>query len=275
GVSAGGGDRDVSWAFRDLTTLIRRQPKIQGYVYTELTDIEWEHNGFANYDRTPKAFGYDAFVPDMRPNELNGADFIGSGGPPARVVRPGGAVTVPVFVSHFSDRAYRPAVRWWVDGWTDEADSLMVVTPRSRPASWKAYDVEELEPVTFTAPDRPFVGSVNLTLRDPNNQRIAANYVNLVVRPEKPLPRVERRGAREGVRPRSRRPPALVGRGGQPRGEGLRPRPGLLRIPAESPRGRGQGPARPVLPPARGRVEGGPREGRLALAGQPAGLPAD
>ncbi len=54
GVSAGGGDRDVSWGFRDLTTLLRRQPKIQGYVYTELTDIEWEHNGFVNYDRTPK-----------------------------------------------------------------------------------------------------------------------------------------------------------------------------------------------------------------------------
>ncbi len=56
GVSAGGGDRDISWCFRDLTTLLRRQPKIQGYVYTELTDIEWEHNGFFNYDRTPKHY---------------------------------------------------------------------------------------------------------------------------------------------------------------------------------------------------------------------------
>src|SRR6476469_3415497 len=44
-VGAGGGDRDVSCGFRHLTTQQRRYPKIQGYVYTEPTDIEWEHNG--------------------------------------------------------------------------------------------------------------------------------------------------------------------------------------------------------------------------------------
>ena len=30
-VSAGGGDRDISWGLRDLTTQLRRHPKIQGY----------------------------------------------------------------------------------------------------------------------------------------------------------------------------------------------------------------------------------------------------
>ena len=71
-MSAGGGDRDISWGLRDLTTQLRRHPKIQGFVYTELTDIEWEHNGLVNYDRTPKVFGYDTWLPDMRPNELHG-----------------------------------------------------------------------------------------------------------------------------------------------------------------------------------------------------------
>ena len=71
-VSAGGGDRDISWGLRDLTTQLRRQRKIQGFVYTELTDIEWEHNGLVNYDRTPKRFGYDTWLPDMRPSELLG-----------------------------------------------------------------------------------------------------------------------------------------------------------------------------------------------------------
>ena len=35
-VSAGGGDRDISWGLRDLTTQLRRHRKIQGFVYTEL-----------------------------------------------------------------------------------------------------------------------------------------------------------------------------------------------------------------------------------------------
>src|SRR5262249_19100722 len=111
--------------------------------------------------------------------------------------RPGEKVTVPVFVSHFSELKFQPKLRWWVSGWTDSADLMNVVPPRSVPASWKEYDVQELEPVTFTAPVVPFVGSVNLTLRDPENRRIAANFVNLVVRPEAPLPRVERSDERQ------------------------------------------------------------------------------
>ena len=94
-VSAGGGDRDISWGLRDLTTQLRRHPKIQGFVYTELTDIEWEHNGLANYDRTPKVFGYDTWLPDMRPDELMGADFIGYDAPPAIVGKPGETISVP------------------------------------------------------------------------------------------------------------------------------------------------------------------------------------
>lgn len=192
GISSGSGDRDVSWSFRDLTTQLRRQPKIQGYVYTELTDIEWEHNGFFNYDRTPKQFGYDAFIPDMRPSELNGADFVGFDAPPAIVARPGETITVPVFISHFSDRTFEPKLRWWLDGADDRGDVIMVSSPRSIPATWTLYDVKEQEPIRVKLPDRPFVGSLNLTLRDPNNGRFAANYVNIVVRADKPQPRAER-----------------------------------------------------------------------------------
>ena len=199
GVGAGSGDRDVSWCFRDLTTLIRHQPKIQGYVYTELSDIEWEHNGFVNYDRSPKTFGYGAFVPDMRPNELNGADFVGYGGPPVIVAKPGELVTVPVFISHFSDRKFEPKLRWWVDGWDSRGNITVVSEPVSRPESWRLYDVLDLEPVSFRAPSRPFVGAVALTLRDPENHRFAANYVNIVVKADAAPPRVERAGDQEAV----------------------------------------------------------------------------
>ena len=191
GVSAGGGDRDISWSFRDLTTILRRQPKIQGYVYTELTDIEWEHNGFFNYDRTAKHYGYDAFLPDMHVNELQGADFVGFDGPPAIVARPGETITVPVFISHFSDRAFEPKLRWWLDGLDDRGDLIMASSPQSVPATWKLYDVTEQQAIRVKVPDRPFVGSLNLTLRDPENHRFAANYVNVVVRPDKPAPRAQ------------------------------------------------------------------------------------
>ena len=47
GLGAEGGDKDISYTFKFLTTELRRHAKICGYVYTELTDIEWEHNGLA------------------------------------------------------------------------------------------------------------------------------------------------------------------------------------------------------------------------------------
>lgn len=193
GVSAGGGDRDISWCFRDLTTLLRRQPKIQGYVYTELSDIEWEHNGFFDYDRTPKSFGYEAFMPDMRVSELQGPDFIGFDAPPAIVGRPGETIEVPLFVSHYSERPGTPKLRWWASGFDERGNEIMVAQPRTREIEWTPYGVRTLEPVSLKLPDRPFVGALMLALRDDQGRRIAANYVNLVVKPEQPRPRIERR----------------------------------------------------------------------------------
>jgi len=59
GISARMGDLDVSWCFKFLTDLLRKQEKVCGYVYTELQDIEWECNGIVNYDRSRKDFGYE------------------------------------------------------------------------------------------------------------------------------------------------------------------------------------------------------------------------
>ena len=65
-----------------LTNELRLHEKIQGYIYTELSDIEWEHNGFYNYDRSAKEFGYDAFVPGMTTRDMQGEDFVGYDDPP-------------------------------------------------------------------------------------------------------------------------------------------------------------------------------------------------
>ena len=92
--------------------------------------------------------------PDMRPNELNGADFIGYDGPPAIVVKPGEMVTVPVFVSHFSDRTYAPTapVVGHRLGRQRRPDQPRRSPSRGR-RRWTPYDVTEQEPLTFRAPN--------------------------------------------------------------------------------------------------------------------------
>ena len=189
-VGAGSGDRDVSWGFHDLTTILRSYPKIQGYIYTELSDIEWEHNGFLNYDRSPKDFGYSAFVPNMTPADLQGADFVGYNCEPALTVKPGELIAVPVFVSHYSDRTDAPTLKWWVSGTNDQGKDISI-EPRERSVEWTPYNVKAQKRIAFRIHE-PFVGAVGLELVDSSGKRIAANYVNVVVQPESPQPRIER-----------------------------------------------------------------------------------
>ncbi len=113
GVGALDGDRDISWSFRFLTNELRRQPKLSAYVFTQLHDVEWEYNGFLNYDRTPKEFGYD-------PQLINAADVLAVDAAPVRRAAPGEHVRVDVSSSHYGAREFGEVVLQWrlsgVDG---------------------------------------------------------------------------------------------------------------------------------------------------------------
>jgi hypothetical protein len=111
-VSAGSGDRDISWVFLFLTNLLRKYGKVCGYVYTELEDIEWEHNGFMNYDRSPKEFNYPA---NITLADLQGADFPVLDCPPYQKIDPRGHVSIPVLLSHWSERP-NLKIRVFADG---------------------------------------------------------------------------------------------------------------------------------------------------------------
>lgn len=186
-VGAGGGDRDVSWGFHFLTNELRLHEKIQGYIYTELTDIEWEHNGFYNYDRSAKEFGYDAYIPGMTTRDLQGEDFIGYDAPPALKAA---AFSLPVFVSHFSARTDQPTLRWWLTG-TDDFGAPVTTPPQSVPVKWAPFHVVSQTPLEVRVPgNRPFTGAVSMELLDATGKRIAANFVNVVTR-SAPSPRIE------------------------------------------------------------------------------------
>ncbi len=178
-VGAGGGDRDVSWGFHFLTNELRRHEKVQGYIYTELSDIEWEHNGFYNYDRSAKEFGYDAFVPSMTTRDLQGEDFIGYDDPP--MMKPP-VFSLPVFVSHFSARADQPTLRWWLTG-TDDFGAPVSTPPQTQPVKWERLRVTNQTPLEVRVPgSRPFTGAVAMELLDSTGKRIAANFVNVATR---------------------------------------------------------------------------------------------
>lgn len=109
GIGAGMGDLDVSWCFKFNTDLLRAQEKCCGYVYTELQDIEWEHNGFVNYDRSPKEFGYEIAG-------LQGPVYVGLSCAPGQTVAPGSTWVAPVFINRAGYEQPLPELRYTLTG---------------------------------------------------------------------------------------------------------------------------------------------------------------
>jgi hypothetical protein len=83
---------------------LRSLDKLVGYTYTELTDIEWEHNGVYNYDRSPKEYGFDFWAERMSVRDLFAEDFLVLDVPAIKRAAPGETVEAPILISHFSGR---------------------------------------------------------------------------------------------------------------------------------------------------------------------------
>ncbi len=175
GIGAGMGDRDVSHCLRWLTALLRRHEQIVGYVYTELTDVEWEHNGLLRYDRLPKEFPYDLA-------DVLGADVLLVDAPPLCRVAPGGSLALPLAVSVFSPDLGdgEGMLRWAVEG-TDDSGRHVHGGSGAVPARWRRYRVTDLGSLEIPLPDRAGVYQVRLTLRAPSGQRICGTYQDVLV----------------------------------------------------------------------------------------------
>jgi len=198
-VSAGGGDRDISWGFKYQTNLLRRHEKIGGYIYTELMDIEWEHNGFMNYGRSVKEFGYNEMSPGFSHRDLNNLDFLVIDAPPCPRYQPGDSVRIPIYVSHFSEKQVEKLTLKWRLDVVDMYGEMRTRLSGESPVNWTQYRVTQLPNIAFILPEEPFLGILTVWLEDNppapvhggnEGQRLAANYINLDVYSQK-MPRAE------------------------------------------------------------------------------------
>ena len=178
GISAGAGDKDISWCFKYLTNELRLHPKICGYIYTELQDIEWEHNGFMNYDRSIKAFGYDYL-------DINTLDFIAIDYPPGTTVTPGEKIKADIYTSHFSHKTITGATLHW------QLDTMSVGAGLPSPyitrgcvsgsvdIPFPQYQVENVHQLELTMPDvHPAVGTLHVWATDGTGSVVARNFIN-------------------------------------------------------------------------------------------------
>ncbi len=171
GISARMGDRDVSWCLRFLTNELRRHEKICGYVYTELTDIEWERNGIYNYDRTPKYFPYDL-------QEVHSPDFIAFHAPPAQRAQPGEVVRIPVAACLF-DREMREGAElvWWVEHTDCLGRTVAVASEGQAAISAPPLRVSQLGEIEAALPDLPGLSRLTAEVLDGEGVVLARNFI--------------------------------------------------------------------------------------------------
>ena len=174
GISAGAGDKDVSWCFKYLTNELRIHPKICGYIYTELQDIEWEHNGFMNYDRSIKEFGYDYL-------DINTLDFIAIDYPPGTTVAPGDRIKADIYASHFSHKTITgTTLHWQLDTMSATGHITRGCVSRSVEISFPEYQVQRVHELELVVPDiHPAVGTLHIWVTDCTGAIVARNFINL------------------------------------------------------------------------------------------------
>jgi hypothetical protein len=185
GIGALDGDRDVSWSFRFLTNELRRHQQIAAYIYTELHDVEWEYNGFLNYDRTPKEFGYD-------PRILNESNVLPFDSPPARRVPPGQLVRLEVASAHFSTREYENVSLHWELGGIDTLGRFYQDLAKGRvPIPFPHRKVAHGHTLELRMPDKAMLCLLRLTARTADGLTVAENYLHYFVSPGYPPSREE------------------------------------------------------------------------------------
>lgn len=169
------GDVDTSWSFKFLTNELRRHGKLSAYIYTELHDVEWERNGFLNYDRTAKDFGYD-------PRIVNQGDVLPIDAPPIQRCAPGSEVELEIFSSHFSRRRLGEVALYWnlggIDslGWVHDgiaAGSQSIDFPHLRVASTGRRKVR--------LPWQTMLCTYSVRAMTPDGGTAASNYVQIFI----------------------------------------------------------------------------------------------
>ena len=175
GVAALDGDLDTSWSFKFLTNELRRHGQLSAYIYTELHDVEWERNGFLNYDRTPKDFGYD-------PKIVNAGDVLPIDSPPIRRCAPGEEITVNVFSSHFSRIRKTDVVLQWRFGGIDSLGWMHdCIAANQQPIAFPHLRVELAKRLTLRMPQQTTLCTLWVRALVPDGTVVAANYIQFFV----------------------------------------------------------------------------------------------
>ena len=183
------GDVDYTWDYHRAVDAFRRYPKIAGWLYTEHHDVINEWNGYWRYDRSNKITGLDELVEGMSLRDLHAPFYISVGEELSRAVKPGEAVTVPLFASFLTGtRAHGDSLvlRTELYGWNSLGERKTYAASSARQVPYKPWMTGPLDPLQVRMPDEPAVVVLATRLESAAGAILQRNFTTFVVEGETP-----------------------------------------------------------------------------------------
>jgi beta-galactosidase/beta-glucuronidase len=176
------GDVDWSWDYHRMLNTFRVHPKVAGWLYTEHHDVINEWNGYWRFDRSMKYTGLAELLPGMTDADLHSEIYLSTGNNISEKVRPGQKVSIPLYLSSFTDKlpAQKLQLKVSLNG-TDAIGQNKSWPGSSRTIDYQPYMNSYLDSLHITVPEQANVINVGLSLSTSTGIVLHHNLYHLIV----------------------------------------------------------------------------------------------
>ena len=180
------GDSDLAWQYHYMLNEYRLHEKLCGFVFTEFHDVVNEFNGYYRIDGEDKDFGYQDFCRGMTLRDLHAADFVAVDCAPMQNVNALERVTVPLYLSSFSDALHGKACTLAWELWHDGLDGRVTDASGSVKLPAFGYGVTALAPLNLRMPAENAAAILSLYLKDETGAVVSRNFTTFDVHAKLP-----------------------------------------------------------------------------------------
>jgi len=182
GYKNGAGDIDLTYDYHQMMNEFKRRPKVAGYLFTELHDVNNEFNGYFRYNRGAKEFGVEELCPGMTFADFASVNYVIPGKSFEEIYDASQTVKMPVtvsFLENISKQKLRLDTK--VVYWNRFGEQKSYSTPGTT-IDAVSYSSKVLEPMQFVAPNEECVATYCTYLIGAKGDTLHCNFVPFRVR---------------------------------------------------------------------------------------------
>lgn len=177
------GDVDITWDYHKMMNAFRAHPQCAGWLYTEHHDVINEWNGYVRYDRSPKTFGLDAFVPGMTMADFHAPYYLSPRCELMQEVQAGSRMEIPMYLSVMTDKSPGVmSVETSIAGWDELGHAVREQLVATSKVDFKPYWNGLIQPINVELPEQNGLYVVRFILRGEVGNILQRNFALYRVR---------------------------------------------------------------------------------------------